>query len=194
MGEKFDQLSLKIDYLEKLFSLSQTNVNNNLALTWTILGVVIAIIGVALFFLAQMWVNKKVDIEMQMFKKDYLKEMENLIFSNPQILRFEVQVEPNDEGEIQIDIPFEYNIKNEENLKMFCDTWSLEMSIRYHDGDTLMEAKNTAKLVIIKFDKNINRIFCNIKSNVSFTRYDKHIAHIFLLNDNFKSVSMLENT
>ncbi|MCQ2010532.1 hypothetical protein NOM01_10945 [Sporolactobacillus sp. STSJ-5] len=47
--------------LDHEIDLIQNNVNFSLELTWTILGVVVAIIGVALYFLSKLWVEKRVD-------------------------------------------------------------------------------------------------------------------------------------
>jgi hypothetical protein len=61
MDEQFKQLSLKVEYLEKMFNLNQQNTNFNIALSWSILGVAIAIVGVSLYFLIKIWFNKLVD-------------------------------------------------------------------------------------------------------------------------------------
>lgn len=77
MLEQIKELIQKFDSLEKEIDLVQNNVNFSLCLTWTILGVVVAIIGVAVYFLTRIWVNKRV--------KD---ELPKAIESNPPILYF----------------------------------------------------------------------------------------------------------
>ena len=188
MDEKLSQLLLKIDYLEKLYSQSQQNINYNLSLTWTILGVVVAIIGIALYFLAQMWVNKKVDIEMNIFREKYLKEMESLIFNNPQILQLDVEVYPDDNGEFTIALPEQYKIVNNNDLRMYSNTWFVEMIEFYSDGGISMEAKQVKNLQVVGFDTNINIINCKITLTKNVRRFDKCIAHVLLFNSHFKSI------
>lgn len=71
MSDQIKELLQKVDSLEKQISLVQNNVNFSLGLTWTILGVVVAIVGVALYFLAKTWVDKRVDAEIGKLRKKF---------------------------------------------------------------------------------------------------------------------------
>lgn len=71
-----DGISSKVDNLEKLFNLNQQNINFNLILTWTVLGVMVAVIGIALYFLAKMWVDKAVKENLEKIKKDIINQID----------------------------------------------------------------------------------------------------------------------
>lgn len=75
----------KIEYLEKLINVVQQNVNFSLGLTWAILGVVIAAIGVAVYFLVKVWFDsrfkeesEKIDIKI----KNYIRDNPQLMWAN----------------------------------------------------------------------------------------------------------------
>ncbi|MFL0197015.1 hypothetical protein ACJDU8_15820 [Clostridium sp. WILCCON 0269] len=82
MPEQMNELLQKVDSLEKQISLVQNNVNFSIGLIWTILGVVVAIIGLALYFLIKMWFNKRFDEEV--LKID--NKIKKFVSENPQIL------------------------------------------------------------------------------------------------------------
>lgn len=75
MSKQLEQIQNKLDYLEKLFNINQQNVNFNLALTWTILGVIIAAIGASLYFLSKTWVNNAVNKEISSIKATLTSKM-----------------------------------------------------------------------------------------------------------------------
>jgi len=73
----------KLDALEKALNMVQTNVNFSITLTWTILGVVVAIIGVALYFLVKMWFQKLVHNELAEINNKLLLDLESYINTLP---------------------------------------------------------------------------------------------------------------
>lgn len=82
MNSMNDLLS-KIDSLEKQITLVQNNVNFSLTITWTILAVVVAVIGVALYFLAKTWFNYRFTQEASKIDdkiKNYVKENPQVFF------------------------------------------------------------------------------------------------------------------
>lgn len=186
MDEKLNQISTKVEYLEKLFNLNQQNINFNINLTWTILATVVAIIGLALYFLAQMWVSKRVDAEMVKFKNIYTAEMKSIIFNNPQILKFEIKVDPDKNGKVEIDIPGGYNTCRPE-IQMYINLWKVESRLYYSDGGTSLVAKVIFNLDFIEYDEDSNKVLCEIVDYKSARRANDYIVHIFLLNNQFKS-------
>lgn len=77
-----NDIVLKIDSLEKQINLVQNNVHFTLGLTWTILGVVVAIIGIALYFLAKMWFDKRFAEE----SKKIDEKIKKFVVENPPVL------------------------------------------------------------------------------------------------------------
>lgn len=108
---QISELLGKVEYLEKLINTIQNNIISNIELTWTILSVVVATAGVALYALSKVWVNKRVD-----------EELPKVIRDNPPVFYFKgvlskVQTVQDDnggcysQGIIDLDIE-KYNIKD----------------------------------------------------------------------------------
>lgn len=82
MEQQLKDILSKTEYLEKLINVIQQNVNFSLGLTWAILGVVIAAVGIALYFLVKIWFDSR-------FKEEAEKidiKIKNFIRDNPQIM------------------------------------------------------------------------------------------------------------
>ncbi len=60
MEEQIKQLAIRIDYLEKLISLYQQNMDFNIGLSWAIIGVVTTVLALAAAFLIKLLVEKLV--------------------------------------------------------------------------------------------------------------------------------------
>lgn len=69
LRKQIDEILIKIEYIEKIIDANQQNIQFTLGLTWAIVGVAIAVLGAAAYFLIKMWVNKRVEVEMQIIKK-----------------------------------------------------------------------------------------------------------------------------
>lgn len=80
----------KLDFLEKWILQVDSNVKFNMTMQWTILGVVVASVGVALYALSKIWVNKRVEQELDkklnIIENNIKQEMVDFIKENPQIL------------------------------------------------------------------------------------------------------------
>lgn len=72
----------EIESLKDLISTIQSNVNFTITIVISVLAVSVAIAGIALFMLAQMWVNKRVDDEIHIIED----KMKSFSLKNPQIL------------------------------------------------------------------------------------------------------------
>ncbi|MCY6355369.1 hypothetical protein [Clostridium sp. ZS2-4] len=85
IAEKIKEIFIRIEYLEKLINSMQ----QNLILTWTILGVVVASAGIALYNLSKIWVNNRVEQELdkklEQIKSNIKQEMMDYIKTNPQV-------------------------------------------------------------------------------------------------------------
>ncbi|APB76455.1 endonuclease MutS2 [Paenibacillus polymyxa] len=73
-----DGLEQEINSLKDLITSLQGNVNFSLGLTWSILGVVVAALGVALFFMVRIWVHKRIDEELKRVDKEIERINEEL--------------------------------------------------------------------------------------------------------------------
>ncbi|WPC43362.1 hypothetical protein [Clostridium sp. JS66] len=78
MSDQVKELIQKIDSLEKQINLVQNNVNFSLGLTWAILSVIIAATGVSLYFLVKILVNKRVEDELKIIKKDIIDKFQKI--------------------------------------------------------------------------------------------------------------------
>lgn len=76
----------KIEGLKDLINSIQENVNFNISMFVNILGVSIAIAGIALFILSKQWVHNLVNKEIVIIKRELKNEMVDFIKSNPQFL------------------------------------------------------------------------------------------------------------
>lgn len=76
IAEQIKETFIRIEYLEKLINSMQ----QNLILTWTILGVVVTILSITITILVKKWIDKKVEEQLKTIKNDLIDLWKN----NPQ--------------------------------------------------------------------------------------------------------------
>lgn len=99
MENKISELANRIEYLEKLINVIQNNVNFSLGLTWAILAVVVATSGLALYNLSKIWVNKRVEQELDkkldIIKNNILDDMKQYMYKHPEFLIYNFKISVN---------------------------------------------------------------------------------------------------
>jgi len=151
MQEQIDKLLIRVDYLEKMVNSYQ----QYLILTWTIIGVVVAIIGVALYFLAKIWVNKIVENELVKVKEQIKNELEKYIDKKP-YMRYQMGIMTGayvqNEFSIGIGTINNNTIGYPNRLELF--TTKGNKALKY-DADVTMDGKNCRiNIRLYNFDTN----------------------------------------
>src|SRR5690606_13078410 len=117
----------KIEALKDLITLVQDNVNNNLNLVVSCLGICVAIAGAALYFIAKQLVESKVNKELKVIKKELEDKMFSMITNNPQIHWAKGVIMVPDNGiltiagivNINLDLPFRITLTPQKGNKDF---------------------------------------------------------------------------
>jgi len=73
MQEQINELLFRFEQLEDIANFNQ----QNLILTWTILGVIVGALALSGFFFIKKWVNDRTDMQLEKFKNQIKSEVEN---------------------------------------------------------------------------------------------------------------------
>lgn len=108
MQEQINQLLIRIQDLETMVKLQQTNLNQNITWFWAILTFVVVALAGALVLLARTWVNTRVEKELRKLRSDFesnLKIYINEKFKD-QFSSLSAQVYIENEDKVKITFPY----------------------------------------------------------------------------------------
>lgn len=143
--------------LNEKINLINQNVQYNINLTWTILGVAITIAGIALFTLSKVWVNKRVDEELP----KVVKANPPIFYYNGKLVKawesYNEEIKYNSMGIISIDCK-KLNIINLDfpiELKLFHVKQEQVSVMDFSKSGYAKEVKNIIKTPILEYKADI---------------------------------------